>query len=134
MPRFTQQTLVIGLLIAAASNGLIFAEDGLRFGRDILPILSTSCYACHGPDQAARQANLRFDIEADAKAEHDGGTPIVPGKPDDSSLMQRIVSTDPEVMMPPPDSHKDLEPAQIQTLTRWIAVFARTLRFRHWSH
>lgn len=131
MPRLTQETLVIGLLIAAASNGLIFAEDGLRFGRDILPILSTSCYACHGPDQAERQANLRFDIEADAKAEHDGGTPIVPGKPDESTLIQRIASTDPEVMMPPPDSHKDLELAQIQTLTRWIAEGAEW--GRHWS-
>ena len=131
MYRLTQQTLVIGLLIAASSNALILAEDPLRFGRDILPILSTSCYACHGPDKAERKANLRFDIEADAKAEHDSGIPIVAGKPDESTLIQRIASTDPDVMMPPPDSHKDLKPAQIETLRRWVAEGAAW--GRHWS-
>ena len=131
MYRLTQQTLVIGLLIAASSDALILADDPLRFGRDILPILSTSCYACHGPDETKRKANLRFDIEVDAKAEHDGGVPIVPGKPDESTLIQHITSTDPDVMMPPPDSHKDLKPAQIETLRRWVAEGAEW--GRHWS-
>ncbi len=131
MPRFTRQTLVIGLLIAASSDALILAEDAPQFGRDILPILSTSCYACHGPDKAERKANLRFDIEADAKAEHDSGVPIVPGKPDESTLIQRIASRDPEVMMPPPDSHKDLKPAQMEMLRRWVAEGAEW--GRHWS-
>ena len=131
MHRLTQRTLVIGLLIAASFDASILAEDSLRFGRDILPILSTSCYACHGPDQAERKANLRFDIEADAKVEHDGGVPIVPEKPDESTLIQRITSTDPDVMMPPPDSHKDLKPAQIEKLRRWVAEGAEW--GRHWS-
>ena len=131
MPHFTQRTLLIGLLIAASSDAFILADEAVRFGRDVLPILSTSCYACHGPDQAERKANLRFDIEADAKTEHDSGVPIVPGKPDESTLIQRITSIDPDAMMPPPDSHKDLKPAQIDTLRRWVAEGAEW--GRHWS-
>ncbi|MBC7967709.1 MAG: PSD1 domain-containing protein [Fuerstia sp.] len=131
MSHSTQHTFVIGLLIAVTSDALILADDAVRFGRDVLPILSTNCYACHGPDKAERKANLRFDIEADAKAEHDSGVPIVPGKPNDSTLIQRIESTDPDVLMPPPDSHKNLKPAQIETLRRWVAEGAEW--GRHWS-
>ena len=131
MSRSTQRTFVIALLIAATSEALLVADDAVRFGRDVLPILSTNCYACHGPDKAERKANLRFDIEADAKAEHDSGVPIIPGKPDDSTLIQRIESTDPDVTMPPPDSHKNLKPDQIETLRRWVAEGAEW--GRHWS-
>ncbi len=131
MRRCLRRTLVIGILIAVSPDAFIQAEDALRFGRDILPILSTNCYACHGPDEAKRKANLRFDIETDAKVEHDGGVPIVPGMPAESTLMQRITSADPDLRMPPPDSHKNLKPAQIETLRRWVAEGAEW--GRHWS-
>lgn len=107
------------------------ADEPVRFGRDVLPILSTNCFACHGPDESVRKAGLRLDLEVDAKASHDSGVPIDPGKPDQSTLMQRVTSTDAELVMPPLDSHKELKPEQIETLRRWIAEGAAW--GRHWS-
>lgn len=112
-------------------DSLILAADALQFSRDILPLLSTNCDACHGLDETKRMANLRFDIEADAKTEHDSGVPIVPGKPDESTLIQCITSTDLDVLMPPPDSHNDLKPAQLETLRRWVTEGGAW--GRHWS-
>lgn len=131
MSIWIRQMIAFGLLIAMSSDAVLPAEEAVRFGRDVLPILSTHCYACHGPDQGERKANLRFDVEADSKAEHDTGVPIVPGKPDNSTLIQRIVSTDPDVMMPPPESHKNLKPHQIDVLRRWIVEGAAW--GQHWS-
>jgi len=131
MSRQIQNSFIATCLISASLVSELQAQDAVRFGRDVLPILSTNCYACHGPDEHERKANLRFDIEADAKAEHEGGMTIVPGNPDASTLMQRIMSTDPDVLMPPADSHKELKPEQIETLRRWIAEGAKW--GRHWS-
>jgi len=123
---------IIAILITAHFGGThLLGDEPIRFGRDILPILSTTCYACHGPDASQRKANLRFDLEEDAKAEHDSGVPIVLGKPDDSTLIQRITSTDPDVVMPPPDAHRELKPEQIVTLQKWVAEGAKW--GRHWS-
>ncbi len=107
------------------------ADDSIRFGQDVLPILSTNCFACHGPDESVRKGNLRLDIEQDAKAAHDSGVTIVPGNPDESILIQRILSTDADVVMPPPDSHNQLKPEQIATLKQWIKEGA--VWGRHWS-
>ena len=131
MPNQPHKFISGAFLVAASFVDAIHAEDTVRFGRDVLPILSTNCYACHGPDEHERKANLRFDVEADAKAEHDSGLTIVPGKPEESTLMARITSTDPDVTMPPPDSHKFLKPEQIETLRRWVAEGAKW--GRHWS-
>lgn len=107
------------------------AAEPVKFGRDVLPILSTNCFACHGPDESERKAKLRLDVEADAKAKHDDGLPIVPGKPEQSTIIARLTSTDPEVVMPPPESHKTVKKEQIETLRRWIAEGANW--GRHWS-
>lgn len=107
------------------------AAEPVKFGRDVLPILSTNCFACHGPDEAERQAKLRLDVEADAKSKHDDGLPIAVGKPELSTIITRLTSTDPEVVMPPPDSHKTVKKEQIETLRRWIAEGATW--GRHWS-
>jgi hypothetical protein len=112
------------------SQGLS-AEERVRFGRDVLPILSSHCFACHGPDESERKAGLRLDLEAEAKAMHESGLVISPGKPDDSTLIQRITSTDPDLVMPPLDSHKELKPRQIAILRRWISEGAEW--GRHWS-
>lgn len=121
--------------VAAVVVGLratpLVADEPIRFGRDVLPILSANCYACHGPDESERKANLRLDVEADAKTEHDTGVPVVPGRIDESTLIERIVSDDPAVQMPPPDSHKTLKPEQIATLKRWVTEGAKW--GRHWS-
>lgn len=107
------------------------AAEPVRFGRDVLPILSANCYACHGPDANDRKANLRLDVEGDAKAAHDDGVPVVPGQVEASTLIARIISTDPDQVMPPPDSHKTLKPEQIETLKRWVAEGGTW--GRHWS-
>ena len=85
------------------------------FSRDVLPILSDTCFACHGPDANARKAKLRLDVEADAKQEV-----IVPGKSAESKLIARIFSTDPDELMPPPESKIKLTADQKATLKAWI--------------
>src|SRR5689334_12680378 len=80
------------------------------FNRDIRPILSNKCFACHGPDSAARQAKLRLDIEESAKASRDGSAAIVEGSIDKSELVRRMISTQDDERMPPADSGKKLTP------------------------
>jgi Protein of unknown function (DUF1553)/Protein of unknown function (DUF1549)/Planctomycete cytochrome C len=95
------------------------------FTRDVRPILSEHCFKCHGPDDAARQANLRLDLrEAALKKPESGNPPIVPGKPDASDLIRRIVSHDPDEMMPPPAANKPLSDAKRRILRNWIAAGA----------
>ena len=108
--------LAMGFAITLAAPAAQ-AEEPVKFSRDVLPILSDNCFKCHGPDEKARRADLRLDTKADALTK-DG--PIVPGKSTESRLIQRIVSTDADEMMPPPKSNKKLKPEQIATLKKWI--------------
>lgn len=93
-----------------------FATAEIEFNRDIRPILSDACFACHGPDKNARQADLRLD---DRQAAIDSNA-IVPNDADGSSILERIVSTDPELVMPPPKTGKSITREQRELLTRWI--------------
>ncbi|MFN9720998.1 MAG: DUF1549 domain-containing protein, partial [Planctomycetota bacterium] len=122
---------LLAFVITIAELVPALRADDLQFSRDVLPILSANCFACHGPDENERQGNLRLDVESDAKAAHDSGVPIVPGDPVSSSLISRIRSTDPDLIMPPPESHKQLKPEQIETLRTWIQQGA--VWGRHWS-
>jgi mono/diheme cytochrome c family protein len=97
------------------------------YNKDVRPILVDTCFACHGPDSASRKADLRLDRFADATAMG----AIVAGKPDDSQLIARILSTDPDEVMPPPSTKKKLTPEQIETLKQWIAAGAQYEQ--HWS-
>eukprot|EP00913_Durusdinium_trenchii_P008903 g8369.t1 len=104
----------------------------IDFNRDIRPILSDKCFACHGPDKAHRKAELRLDIEADAKKKRDDHYVVVPGKPADSALVKRITSRDENVRMPPPEAKKPLSRRERELLTEWIrqgAVWAK-----HWAY
>ena len=105
--------------------------ESVDFSRDVLPILSANCFACHGPDEKERKAKLRLDVEADAKRPREGETPVLAGKPEQSSVFTRLVSKDEDELMPPPESHKTLKPAQIDLVRRWIAEGAKW--GRHWS-
>ncbi len=97
------------------------------FNRDIRPILSDKCFKCHGPDSAARKADLRLDIrDVAVKAEA-----IVPGKPDESLLVERVFSTDPQEAMPPPGSGKSLTAEEKKVVRQWIAAGAEYQS--HWS-
>src|SRR4029453_19343968 len=117
--RFSAAAAVILLLANFAGA----AE--LSYNRDIRPILSDNCFACHGPDKRARKADLRLDIREEALAERDGVRAIVPSRPDESDLIARVLSTDKEEQMPPPKSHKGrLKPEQIAKLKEWISAGA----------
>jgi hypothetical protein len=102
----------------------------LEFNRDIRPILSDHCFACHGPDANQRQADLRLDTQADAHAERDHGAAIVPGKPAESDLIKRIRATG-KRQMPPAHTGKPLSAAQMATLTRWVEEGGQYQA--HWS-
>ena len=104
-------------MISANADAAPPAPD---FSREILPILSDNCFACHGPDASHRKAKLRLDDEVEAKRERSSGVVIVPGKSEESELVYRLNSTDPEEIMPPPDSHKTLTAAQRDAIARWI--------------
>jgi Protein of unknown function (DUF1549)/Protein of unknown function (DUF1553)/Planctomycete cytochrome C len=119
------------LLSLVASLGLSRASEPVKFSSEVLPILSTHCFACHGPDEHDRKAKLRLDMESDAKAEHGDGLPIAPGHPEKSSVITRMTSTDEDEVMPPLKAHKTVKPEQIELLKRWIAEGAKW--GRHWS-
>ena len=102
------------------------AEPAISFDRDIRPILSDTCYQCHGPDSGHRQAGLRLDRAESATAEAaSGAKAIVPGDAAASEMIARIVSDDPDVVMPPPEAKiGKLAPEQIELLKRWISAGA----------
>ena len=91
------------------------------FNRDIRPILSDHCFACHGPDENTRKAGLRLDTFPEAAEGDEAVDFIVPGEPERSEVIHRIFQTDPDEIMPPPDSHKKLTAAQKELLKTWIA-------------
>ncbi len=123
------------LLIALISTGVVAhggEGDEVDFSRDIRPILSDNCFACHGPEEKSRKGGLRLDQkESPFQAADSGEIPIVPGSPEKSELLSRISSHDESVVMPPPESNKKLTAAQIQKLEAWIKVGAPWED--HWS-
>ncbi len=116
----------------ALLNGVAQADDHVDFLRDVRPILSDTCYTCHGPDAGTRKARLRLDTRDGLFSERDLGAPVVPGSPEDSTLVERILSDDEGNRMPPPKSGKNLTANQRETLARWIAQGAE---YRgHWAY
>ncbi|MBS0264898.1 MAG: DUF1553 domain-containing protein [Planctomycetes bacterium] len=126
---------VVRRLISAgpwAAMTLVFvssslAADKLEYNRTIRPILAENCFACHGPDSAARKADLRLDQREPAIK---SGS-LVPGDVDGSEIIRRILSTDPAEQMPPPSTKKSITPAQVELLKRWVAEGAEYQA--HWS-
>jgi len=117
-----------GFLLGAAARG---EGPAVRFDRDILPLLSENCFACHGPDAGQRQADLRLDTAAGATAPRDGSPAIVPGNPQAGTLLARLHSTDPDVVMPPPETNKRLTADERRKIEAWIAAGAPYEA--HWS-
>ena len=114
------------LTILISSARASAAEPAISFDRDIRPILSDTCYQCHGPDSGHRQAGLRLDRAESATAEAaSGAKAIVPGDAAASEMIARIVSDDPDVVMPPPEAKiGKLAPEQVELLKRWISAGA----------
>ncbi|MEM7698560.1 MAG: DUF1553 domain-containing protein [Verrucomicrobiota bacterium] len=108
------------------------AGDSIDFNRDIRPILSNKCIACHGPDEETREAGLRLDTREGAMMDLGGYYALVPEDAEDSELIYRVVTDDPIDIMPPPGKGKPLSPEEIELLTRWIdqgGTYAK-----HWSY
>ena len=131
MPRQPFFFLCFGSLIIA------HAAEGLTFNRDIRPLLADNCFHCHGPDPGTRKAGLRLDTEAgffaprqDKDGKQEPAT-IIKGKPEQSSLYQRLLSKDEDEIMPPPETHKKLKPEQIAQIKSWIEQGAPWQP--HWS-
>src|ERR1700760_1026884 len=80
---------------------LAVSPEPVRFNRDIRPIMADTCFRCHGPDKGSRMANLRLDIREEALKARRNGTPIAPGDPDKSLIIQRIFASDAARIMPP---------------------------------
>lgn len=118
-------------LLFFASPGTVLGAP-IDFNRDVRPILSDKCFACHGPDEKQRKAKLRLDVEKDAKADRDGSPAIVAGKLDESELIARITAQDESERMPPKKVNKPLTAREIETLKRWIAEGAKWSR--HWAY
>ena len=126
----TKHTLThITSLLLVSVTALHAAE--LSFNRDIRPILSENCFYCHGQDPAHREAKLRLDLPEDAMRERDGVRAVVPGKPDESEMIVRMLSQYSDEVMPPPKAHKQVTPEQITLLKRWISEGARYEQ--HWA-
>ena len=114
-------------LLAACASDLRADSPRVSYDRDVRPILAEYCFACHGPDAAARQADLRLDLRADAIA----AGAIVPGNPRESLLVRRVYATTVEEVMPPPSTHKQLTPRQQAMLRKWVEEGAGYET--HWS-
>ena len=125
---FSPTMRVICVLLCFSSA---LSAAAIDFSRDIQPILSDKCYFCHGPDAKERKGDLRLDVEKEAKAVRDGVTAIRPGKSHESSLIERIFSTDPDEVMPTPKSNRTLTAAQKQLLKQWIDEGAKW--GTHWA-
>jgi mono/diheme cytochrome c family protein len=124
---------VLPLLLALALAAPAFAGAATRvdFNRDIRPILATKCYACHGPDEDKREADLRLDTRAGATRDLGGYSAVVPGKPESSELWLRVATTDKDDVMPPRSSPKQLTAKERKLLRRWIAEGAEYRE--HWA-
>ena len=117
----TRGLLLVCLIVQQLSAA---ASDKPTFNRDIRPILATKCFACHGRDEETREAELRLDQRQFATRERDGYRAIVPGNPDESEVWRRIVSTDEDVLMPPPDRKHPLTEQEKNIIREWIAAGA----------
>lgn len=106
---------MLGCLSTWSESAVANEQRPLSFNRDVRPILSDKCFFCHGPDDKHRSADLRLD-QADAAYE----SAITPGNADDSELIARIVETDPDSQMPPPESGKQITAEEREILRRWI--------------
>lgn len=120
-------------LIAVSLVGHAAASAApVDFQRDVQPLFAEHCAECHGVDAANRKSGLRLDVrDAALKGGDSGAAAIVPTKPDESELIRRITSTDPDAVMPPPSHNKPLSAKEIEILRQWVADGAKYAS--HWA-
>ena len=109
------------ILVLLTAVSTLLAEERVEFNRDIRPIFSDTCFACHGPDEAKTKGKLRLDsLDAARRGGKSGDPAIVPGHPERSAVMKRLLTTDADDHMPPAEFHKVLSKEQIDLVARWI--------------
>jgi len=126
--------LSLGLLAALPAPAALFGPKTapVDFNRDIRPVMSDTCFKCHGFDDKARKGKLRLDLRDEAlKAGTSGKPAIVPGKPEKSEIIARLFTKDADDLMPPPNAHKAITPAQKELFRRWVAEGAKYQG--HWA-
>ncbi|MCP5110537.1 MAG: DUF1553 domain-containing protein [bacterium] len=109
--------LLHGIIITAV---LALPAAAVDFQHDVRPLLSDNCFLCHGPDPETRMVGLRLDVREGAFGERDNGVPVVPGKPEESLVYQRLIHKSAVLRMPPKYSHKELNAEEIETIRSWI--------------
>lgn len=112
----------LSVLSVLVLNFVLGAQGpAVDFNRDVRPILSDRCFACHGPDAKARKAKLRLDTFAGATADRGGYAALVPGDPAASEMLRRLQHADPDERMPPLESKLEVSAAEVETIRQWIA-------------
>src|SRR5262249_42113663 len=128
----TRRTCFILSVLVAVAAASARAAPPVDFQREVQPIFAEYCALCHGLDEANRKSGLRLDVrEIVLKGGESGMPAVVPGKPEESELVRRITSTDPNEVMPPPRHNKPLSAKQIATLQQWIKEGAKYES--HWA-
>ncbi|MDG1895818.1 MAG: PSD1 and planctomycete cytochrome C domain-containing protein, partial [Fuerstiella sp.] len=129
--------LITALCLLLVTTDIALAQEvddsasPVRFNRDIRPILSDKCFQCHGPDAKSREADLRLDERHDAIAGRGGKAAVVGGNAAESGVVERILTDDPDMIMPPVATGKSLTPREITLLRAWIDQGAAYQE--HWS-
>jgi hypothetical protein len=133
LPAYVIRLAVMSLVLVTSARSAGAATDPVvDYSRDVRPILSQHCFKCHGVDDKARKGKLRLDERESAlKAGKSGELSIVPGKPDESELVRRILTDDEDEVMPPTSLKVKLTEQQKQTLKRWVAQGAEYKP--HWA-
>ena len=137
-----KQFVVIAILLVSLAKPLLayqrppvdvekFSAQKVDFHKEVRPILANHCFACHGFDDKSRQGDLRLDLPSDPLDPNRSPQTIVPGHPEASELVRRILSEDPDETMPPPSTKKPLSATQKAILERWITQGARYEK--HWA-
>ena len=125
-------SLRLSILAFLFVAGIASAEDQIDFNREIRPLLSANCFACHGPDEAERAADLRLDTQSGSREDLGGYAAIVPGDLENSEVMARLTSDDEDLRMPPEGKGRRFTEDEIDLIRRWIQQGGDYAK--HWSY
>ena len=119
------------ILLIPATSAFADPAAEVDFSRDIRPILSENCFACHGPDKENRKGKLRLDLKESAFQERDSYPAFTPGNLEESETWFRLNTEDSEEVMPPPKSNKHLNKEEKELIRKWIVQGAQWNK--HWA-